>query len=443
MVATLQSHVMGAWHTAPDAGAPLADAVTGAEIARISSAGVDFAGAVRYARTVGGPALRALTFRERAALLKDLAKHLNGLRDEFHALSFRTGATRRDSSVDIDGGTGTLLVYAGKGAKELPDATVLVDGAAEPLERNGTFAGQHLLVPRHGVAVQINAFNFPVWGMLEKLAPAFLAGMPSIVKPAARTAYLTELVFRRIVESGILPPGSAQLICGGTGDLLDHLDGQDIVSFTGSAATARVLRTHDAVAARSVRFNAEADSLNCAILGPDATPGTPEFDLYADQLVTEMTVKAGQKCTAIRRAFVPRGLLDAMQDAVTERLARVVVGHPEHPDTTMGALAGLDHRDDVRAAVRRLTDAATLVFGDPDKADVTGADDRSGAFLSPLLLRCDDPDRAEPHEIEAFGPVGTLMPYDDTAHAATLAARGAGSLVGSVVSADPAFVRDV
>ena len=311
----LRSYVSGQW-TAPPDGRPVRDAVTGEEVARISSDGIDLGAALDYGRRVGGPALRALTFHERAALAKAVGGMLREHRDELYALSARTGATLGDSKFDVDGGIGVLLGYASKARRELPNDTVYAEGAVEPLGRGGQFTGQHILTPRLGVAVQVNAFNFPVWGPLEKMAPALIAGVPTLVKPASQTAYLTARLVELIIESGLLPDGSLQLLCGSAGDLLDHLGEQDLLGFTGSASTARQLRAHPNVVARAVRFNAEADSLNCSILGPDAAPGTPEFDLYVRQLVTEMTVKAGQKCTAIRRAFVPAGQLDAVIEAV-------------------------------------------------------------------------------------------------------------------------------
>ena len=438
----LRSYVEGRWFTSADEGVPLHDAVTGEEITRVSSAGVDMAAALNYGRRVGGPALRELTFHERAALLKALASRLRESRDELYALSACTGATLGDSKFDVDGGIGVLFSYGSKGRRELPNDTVYVDGDVEPLGRAGTFVGQHVLVSRRGVAVQINAFNFPVWGPLEKLAPAFLAGVPSLIKPASQTAYLTERLVSLIVESGILPEGSVQLICGSAGNLLDHLTDQDFVGFTGSASTAQRLRTHPSIVQRAVRFNAEADSLNCSILGPDAVAGTPEFDLYVKQLVSEMTVKAGQKCTAIRRAFVPAGLMDAVAEAATARLARVKVGNPANPDVRMGALASLEQREEVRRSLKALLDAGRIVFGDPAHVDAVDADPERGAFLSPILLQA-PADRAEPHEVEAFGPVCTLIPYQSPDDAIALAARGAGSLVGSVVSGDADFARSV
>jgi oxepin-CoA hydrolase/3-oxo-5,6-dehydrosuberyl-CoA semialdehyde dehydrogenase len=440
----LESYVAGRWFAADDDGAPIADAVTGETVVRVSSTGLDVDAMLDHARQVGGPALRELTFHQRAALLKAVGLRLMADKDEFYALSHRTGATDRDSAVDVDGGFGTLLSYASKGRRELPDDTVVLDGAAEPLGRRGTFAGQHVYTPLRGVAVQINAFNFPVWGFLEKLAPAFLAGVPTVVKPASQTAYLTEAVVRRIVESELLPEGSLQLLAGSAAGVLDRLAGQDLVFFTGSAATARKLRGTPSVVANSVRFNAEADSLNCAVLGPDATPDTPEFGLFVDQLVTEMTVKAGQKCTAIRRALVPRELVDDVVEAARAKLAEVVVGAPGADGVTMGALASLDQRQEVLRSLKALRGVAELVAGDPDDFEVVGADKDRGAFLPPVLLRCDDVTAAEPHDVEAFGPVSTVLPYEPRgtagmAHAVELAARGQGSLVGSIVTHD----RDV
>jgi oxepin-CoA hydrolase/3-oxo-5,6-dehydrosuberyl-CoA semialdehyde dehydrogenase len=438
----LRSHVLGDWHTPTDAGRPLHDAVTGEEIARVSSAGVDFAAALDYGRRTGGPALRALTFHQRAALLKALGQHLREHRERLYAVSARTGATLFDSRFDVDGGIGVLLAYASKAKRELPNETFYVDGAVEPLGRGGTFLGQHVCTPLHGVAVQVNAFNFPVWGPLEKLAPAFLAGVPSLVKPASPTAFLTAELVEIIVESGLLPPGSLQFVAGSLGDAFDHLTGQDLVSFTGSASTAQTLRTHPALVRHAVRFTAEADSLNLSALGPDAAPGTAEFDLFVTQLVQEMTVKAGQKCTAIRRAFVPAEHVDAVVEAVSARLARTVIGNPASEGVRMGALASLEQREEVRRSVKALADAGRIVFGDPEEVDVVDADPDRGAFVSPILL-VGDPERAEPHEVEAFGPVSTVLPYTSTDQLVEYAARGQGSLAGSVVTSDPAFAREV
>ncbi|ANW67255.1 phenylacetic acid degradation bifunctional protein PaaZ [Mycobacterium sp. djl-10] len=442
MSALLESYVAGQWFRAQDEGEPVADAVTGEEVARVSSRGLDYAALVAHARSVGAPAIQALTFHERAGLLKALAKHLGGFKDEFYALSARTGATKRDSMVDIDGGIGTLFSYASKGTRELPNDTIVLDGRFEPLGKQGTFLGQHIYTSRPGVAVQINAFNFPVWGMLEKLAPAFLAGLPSIVKPASQTAYLTEAVVRRIVESQILPEGSIALVCGSAGTLLDELTEQDSVAFTGSAHTAGILRNHPSVLHGGVQLGVEADSLNSSILGPDVTTEDPEFDLFVKGVVAEMTVKAGQKCTAIRRVLVPEPVADAVIDAIRAKLAKVTVGNPADDTVRMGALASLAQRDEVRKAIEALRSSADIVYGDPNTVEVVGADADKGAFLSPVLLRA-RPGAAEPHDIEPFGPVATVMSYGSIAEAVELAARGKGSLVASLVSHDPQVVREV
>jgi oxepin-CoA hydrolase/3-oxo-5,6-dehydrosuberyl-CoA semialdehyde dehydrogenase len=442
-MAVLRSYVGGAWASPADDGRPVLDAVTGEEVARVSSAGLDFGAALDYGRSAGGPALRELTFHQRAALLKSVGQLLREHRQELYALSARTGATLGDSRFDIDGGIGVLLSYASRAKRELPNDTVLPEGAVEPLGKGGTFVGQHILTPLHGVAVQINAFNFPVWGPLEKFAPAFIAGVPTLVKPATQTAYLTARLAELMIGSGLLPDGSLQLICGSAGDLLDHLGEQDLVSFTGSAVTARQLRAHPAIVGRSVRFNAEADSLNCSVLGPDAGPGTPEFDLYVRQLVSEMTVKAGQKCTAIRRALVPAAVADQVAEAVRDRLAEIVVGNPAEESVRMGALASLDQREEVRRSVKALLGAGRIVSGDPDHVDVVGASAERGAFMAPLLLLDDGAGRPEPHQVEAFGPVSTIIGYRGTAEAIELAGRGRGSLAGSIVTADAAFARDV
>ncbi|WP_431907811.1 phenylacetic acid degradation bifunctional protein PaaZ [Nonomuraea jabiensis] len=440
-MSTLESYLEGAWRAGGGEGVPVADAVTGEIVTRVSGEGLDLAAAVAYARRTGLAALGELTFPQRAAALKSAALALQERRQELYELSARAGATRRDAAVDVDGGIGTALVYASLARKGLPDHTLIVEDDPIPLGRGGTFAGRHVLTTPRGLCLQINAFNFPVWGMLEKLAPALLAGLPTIVKPATPTAYIAAHAVRIIADA--LPPGAIQLVAGSVPGLFDLLGGQDHIGFTGSAATAARLRSDPAVTRRSARFNAEADSLNCSVLGPDAVPGEPEFDLFADALVTEMTVKAGQKCTAIRRAFVPANLAAAVCEAVAARLARVVVGAPGADGVTMGALVGLAQREDVRAAVARLARAGSVVCGDPDKVEVVGADAGRGAFLSPLLLRADDVDRPEPHEVEAFGPVSTLLPYRDAAELNELIARGEGSLAGSVVSYDADFVRKV
>jgi oxepin-CoA hydrolase/3-oxo-5,6-dehydrosuberyl-CoA semialdehyde dehydrogenase len=442
-VGVLRSYVGGRWF-APESGRPVYDAATGDLVVEVSSDGIDFGAALGWGRSVGGPALREMTFHQRAELAKAVGQLLRDHRDELYQLSYRTGATLSDSKFDVDGGIGVLLGYASKAKRELPNDRVLVEGPPEQLGKQGQFLGQHLLTPLHGVAVQVNAFNFPVWGPLEKLAPALIAGVPTLIKPASQTGYLTARVVELIIESGLLPAGALQLVSGEAGDLLDHLTEQDLLSFTGSAATAGRLRAHPNVVARSVRFNGEADSLNMSVLGPDAAPGTPAFDRYVTQLVSEMTVKAGQKCTAIRRALVPAGQLDAVTEAVRERLAGVVVGDPADPTTTMGPLASLAQRDEVRRSVKALRAAGRVVFGDPDQVEVAGrADAERGAFLSPVLILADDARRPEVHQIEAFGPVATLIGYRDSADVIDLAGLGRGSLAGSIVTDDPEFAREV
>ena len=437
MVRMLRSYAAGAWFEASDAGVELPDASTGEPVARISSTGLDVAGMLEHARAVGGPALSQLTFIQRAAILKQLALYLNDRReDRYYPLSACTGATRFDSMFDVDGGIGVLFSYSSRGRRELPDDVVFCDGPPEVQSKDGTFVAQHIYTSRRGVGVFIDAFNFPVWGMLEKLAPAFIGGLPVIVKPASATAYVTEAVFADMVESGLLPEGSVQLICGSVGDLFEHLTGQDVVAFTGSADTAARLRSHPTVLANSVRFTAEADSLNCSILGPDVVPGSAEFDLYIREIYREMTVKAGQKCTAIRRALVPTDRVDDVLGALRERLGKVVVGNPRAEGTTMGALASLAQRDEVQRALKALSDVADLVIGgDPP--------DGMGAFFPPTVLRARDPQADAVHSIEAFGPVTTVVAYRDLPDAIRLAALGGGSLVGSLVSRDAEVVRDV
>ncbi|MCQ1985695.1 phenylacetic acid degradation bifunctional protein PaaZ [Arthrobacter sp. zg-Y844] len=452
-VETVPSYVRGAWWTPDPAGVrgtEVHDASTGELLALVSSEGLDTAAVVDYARTVGQAELGKSTFHQRALLLKELAMHLNAQREELYAVSARSGATRTDSLVDIDGGIGVLFAYGSKGRRELPNSTVIVDGAVEQLAKDGSFLGEHIYTRIPGVAVQINAFNFPVWGMLEKLAPAFLAGVPSIVKPASPTGYITAAAVRMIVDSGILPAGSLQLISGSARDLPDHLDYRDMVSFTGSASTAERLRAHPQIAVGGVRFTAETDSLNAALLGPDAVPGTPEFDAFIRSLVTEITAKAGQKCTAIRRAIVPAGLVDDVVSAAGERIrGRVVLGDPRADHVTMGALASREQLDGVREAVQRMLAAgAQLALGSLDAPDVVRADGSEGtspdgAFMEPLLLTWPDSDADALHNIEAFGPVASVVGYTDAADAVRLAARGGGSLVATVCTNDPDVAREM
>ncbi|MGH8139695.1 MAG: phenylacetic acid degradation bifunctional protein PaaZ [Steroidobacteraceae bacterium] len=432
----LQSYASGKWQAGTRNLVALRDATTGNVVANTSADGLDFGAMLEHARKVGGPSLRGLTFHERAGLIKALAKRLGDYKDEFYTLSYATGATKSDSWIDIDGGLSTLFVYGSKGTRELPNSHVYVDGSVETLSKTGTFVGQHIYVPLEGAAVHINAFNFPVWGMLEKLAPALLAGIPAIVKPATATSYLTEQVVRRIVESGILPEGAIQLICGGVGDLFEHLTCQDAVSFTGSAGTAQKLRQHPVVLANAVRFTSETDSLNSSILGLDAAAGAPELDLFAREVVREMTVKAGQKCTAIRKAIVPKARLDDVMDALRTALAKVVVGDPRLEQVKMGPLASLGQRREVREQLAKLQREAELVYGGAQLEPV-GADSDKGAFMAPTLLFCRDAAAARDiHSVEAFGPVCTVVTYDDVDAAIALARRGGGSLAASVFTAD-------
>ncbi|HEX7937454.1 MAG TPA: phenylacetic acid degradation bifunctional protein PaaZ, partial [Gemmatimonadaceae bacterium] len=434
----------GAMFVGHGQGTDLFNAITGERIGDASSEGLDFKGMVEYARTVGGPALRKMTFHERARMLKAMATYLMGRKDEFYLVSAATGATKGDSWIDIEGGIGTFFVYASKGRREFPDETFFVDGGTEPLSKGGTFVGRHICVPMEGVAVHINAFNFPVWGMLEKLAPTLLAGVPAIVKPATVTSYLTEAVFRAMMDSGIFPVGAIQLVCGSAGDLLDHLDFQCAVAFTGSAETGAKLKAHKSILHGGVRFNMEADSLNFSMLGPDAAPGTEEFDLFVKEVTKEMTVKAGQKCTAIRRTIVPESMVQDVIAAVSKRLATTKVGDPGVEGVRMGPLASRAQVSDVRRNADRIKAETELVFGNPDHVDVVGADAKQGAFFPALLFYSAKPlTHPAPHDVEAFGPVNTVMPYRTLDEAIELARRGRGSLVGSLFTANDQTARSV
>lgn len=440
---TLQSLIAGRW-IGQHGAQTLRSAIDGRALFRTHEERPDFAEAVEFGRRRGIPALMALDFQQRAARLKALGLYLNERKEQLYALSRHSGATRADSWIDIEGGSGTLFAYAGIGTRELPSGNVVHEGPAIPLGKQGLFAGSHILVPRGGLAVHINAFNFPIWGMLEKFAPSFLAGMPCIVKPATATSYLTEAAVRLMHESGLLPEGSLQLVIGGTGDLLDRLQGQDVVTFTGSADTAAKLRVNANLVRHSIPFNTEADSLNCAILAPEITPDDPEFDLFVKEVAREMTVKAGQKCTAIRRAIVPAKHIDAVAERLRERLAKVVIGDPAVDGVKMGALASHAQQADVAARVESLLAGSELLFGARDGFAPQGEGVAEGAFFAPTLLRARDP-HAEggAHDIEAFGPVSTLMAYDDIDEAIALAARGKGSLVASLVTRDPAVAAHV
>jgi oxepin-CoA hydrolase/3-oxo-5,6-dehydrosuberyl-CoA semialdehyde dehydrogenase len=438
------SYAQGEWVEGKGSPALLYHAVTGEPVGAASSEGLDFKGMLEYGHRLGGPALRRMTFPERARMIKALASFLLERKEKFYEISAATGATRNDSWIDIEGGIGTLFAYASRGRREFPNETFYLDGEVEALSKGGSFVGRHICVPLEGVAVHINAFNFPCWGMLEKLAPTWLAGMPGIVKPATATSYLAAAMVREIVASELLPAGALQLIVGGVGDLLDHVIAQDVVTFTGSAATGRKLKAHPRLIAESVRFNMEADSLNFSMLGPDAAPGTEEFDLFVKEVVKEMTVKAGQKCTAIRRTLVPRTRVDDVIQALTKRLQGTTLGDPALDGVRWGPLASRGQVDDVRRSVEALKRGAEPVFGDPDRFEVAGADPEKGAFFPAMLLHCPDPlDRTEPHDVEAFGPVNTVMPYDTVEAAIELARRGRGSLCGSVFTADDEVARQV
>jgi oxepin-CoA hydrolase / 3-oxo-5,6-dehydrosuberyl-CoA semialdehyde dehydrogenase len=437
MTTTLQSFIGGRW-LGTQAAQTLHSAINGRPVASTHAESIDFGEAVAYARNVGLPALLAMDFQQRASALKALAKYINEHKEQLYAVSAHTGATRADGWIDIEGGSGTLFAYAGVGTNELPSGNLVHEGPAMTLGKKGGFAGTHILVPRGGIAVHINAFNFPIWGLLEKFAPSFLAGMPCIGKPATATSYLTEAAVRLIDQSGILPKGALQLVIGSTGDLLDRLDGRDVVTFTGSADTAAKLRVHPNIVRHSIPFNAEADSLNCAILADDVTPNDEEFDLFVKEVAREMTTKAGQKCTAIRRAIVPRKHLDAVAEKLRARLAKTVVGDPSNESVRMGALASHAQQSDVADRVASLMQGAELVYGARDGFAPVGDGVAKGAFFAPTLLLSRNPLTHDAvHDVEAFGPVSTLMPYEGIDEAIALAARGKGSLVGTLVTRDP------
>ncbi|MEM1351803.1 MAG: phenylacetic acid degradation bifunctional protein PaaZ [Pseudomonadota bacterium] len=441
-VQNVQSFAAGQWIACDDSARQIRSAITGDVIGRAGNAQLDVEAMLDYALSKGGPALRGMTFHQRAKMLKALAQHLGQHKQSLYDISFATGATQKDHLIDIDGGIGTVFVYASKGRRELPDDQVYLDGAVEQLSRNGTFMGQHICTSLQGVAVHINAFNFPVWGMLEKLAPTLLAGVPAIVKPATASCYVTELAVRIMLESKILPEGSLQLVSGGIGDMLDRLTNQDVVSFTGSADTAFKLRSAPHILKNSIRFVAEQDSLNASILGPDAVPGTAEFDLFIKEVTKEMTTKAGQKCTAIRRIVVHQPHVPAVIDALSAKLSKITIGDPRDEATRMGALVSAAQKADVLEKARIIGTEAERVFGDPEARMFEGAE--KGAFVSPMLFHCADPDAAERvHDTEAFGPVSTIMPYRDLDHAIELVNRGEGSLVASLITHDGAVARQV
>jgi len=433
----IESYACGAWVGGSDDGVEVRNAINGETIGRVSSTGLDFADMLQHGRNLGGSALRKMTIHDRANMMKALAKHLLDKKELFYAISAKTGATRADSWVDIEGGIGTVFAYSGIARRELPNETFAIEGKTEQLSAKGSFVGRHILTAKHGVSLHINAFNFPCWGMLEKIAPSLIAGVPVIVKPATVSCYLTEAMAREIIASGILPEGALQLICGRTGDIFDHLNEQDSVTFTGSASTGQMLKSHPAITSNSIPFNMEADSLNCSILGAHATPGTPEFDLFIKGVAQEVTVKAGQKCTAIRRTIVPQENVDAVIDALSKRLDRTPVGDPSAEGVRMGSLVGTDQVKDVWSAVHKLSEENEVIYGGQPEFDVVGADRNKGAFFPATLLYCEKPFAAQSaHAVEAFGPVTTILPYKREDEAIELARMGRGSLVGSLVTAD-------
>lgn len=430
----LENYVGGRWLTGDGDGQTLHDAVTGEAIAAASTKGLDFAAALTYGREKGNAALRKMTFHERGRMLKALATHLLQKKEQFYQVSFHTGATRADSWIDIEGGIGNLFSNASL-RRKFPDLPWCTDGEAIPLSKAGNFMGQHIMVPKEGIAVHINAYNFPVWGMLEKCAVNWLAGVPAIVKPASITSYLTEAVVKEIIASGILPEGALQLLCGSAGDLLDHVTAQDVVTFTGSKSTGLMLKGHQRILGESVPFNMEADSLNAIVLGPDVEPGAPEWDIFIKEVRKEMTVKAGQKCTAIRRIFVPERLLEDAYIAIGKALEQTTIGNPLNDKVRMGALAGQSQRQEVKENVQKLLASSQIVYGSLDSVQVVDADANKGAFLSPILLLNTEPLKADAvHDIECFGPVSTIMPYRDLDEAIRLAKRGQGSLCCSIVT---------
>lgn len=432
----LGNYVGGNWVMGEGDGQLLFNAVTAEPLARATSKGLDFKAIIDYGRKVGNPALRKMTFHQRGNMLKALALHLRNHLPGFYEISYKTGATRADSWVDIEGGIGNLFANASL-RRKFPDDVICIDGESHNLGPNNTFMGTHILVPKEGVAIHINAFNFPVWGMLEKIAVNLLAGVPAIVKPATVTSYLTEAVVREIIASGILPEGSLQLICGSAGDLLSHVESQDVVTFTGSASTGLMLKKTPAILENNVPFNMEADSLNCIVLGQEVNPGQPEWELFIKEIRKEMTLKAGQRCTGIRRIFVPENKMEDVWKAIGSSLAQTVIGNPLNEKVRMGSLAGETQRQEVREQVQKLLASSQIVYGSLDSVEVVDADARSGAFIAPVLLMNNTPHHSkEPHEIEAFGPVSTIMPYKDMDDAIALSKLGKGSLVTTIVTSD-------
>lgn len=437
----LENYIKGSWVQGDGDGQALYDAVTGQEIAHATTKGLDFKGMLEYARNTGNPSLRRLTFHERGNMLKALALHLRNHLEKFYSISYKTGATKADSWVDIEGGIGNLFANASL-RRKFPDESFCIDGESHSLGKANTFMGTHILVPKEGVVVHINAFNFPVWGMLEKIAVNLLAGMPAIVKPATITSFLTEAVVKEIIASKILPEGALQLICGSAGDILDHVTSQDVVTFTGSASTGHLLKSNPNILKENVPFNMEADSLNCIVLGDDVTPDKPEWDLFIKEIRKEMTSKAGQKCTAIRRIFVPSNKMEDVWKAISKSLSQTTIGNPLNEKVRMGSLAGQDQRREVKEQVKKLLASSQIIYGSLDSVEVIDADSNKGAFLSPLLLLNENPFAVnEPHEVEAFGPVSTIMPYNGMEEAIALSKKGKGSLCSTIVTAEGKTAR--
>lgn len=437
----LGNYITGKWIEGDGDGQQLYNAVNGKPIISASSEGLDFAAILQYAREKGNPALRKMTFQERGRMLRALALHLMQHKEKFYTISYLSGATRIDSWIDIEGGIGNLFSNASL-RRKLPDESFCLDGDPIVLSKGNSFMGHHILVPKEGVAVHINAYNFPVWGMLEKIAVNLLAGMPAVVKPATVTCYLTEAVVREIIQSNILPEGALQLICGSAGDMLSHLNSQDVVTFTGSATTGIKLKSHPTILNESVPFNMEADSLNCMVLGGDVVPGMPEWDLFIKEVKKEMIVKAGQKCTAVRRIFVPENKMEAVSKALITELEKTVIGNPMNEKVRMGSLAGEGQRQEVRSQVQKLLASSQIIYGSLDSVAVLDADEKEGAFISPVLLMNNDPFNCEePHNVEAFGPVSTIMPYKTIDEAIALSKKGKGSLCSSIITADAAIAK--
>ncbi len=432
----LKNYALGSWLEGDGEGQILYNAVNGSEVAVASSKGLDFEAMLNYARSVGGPALRKMTFQERGRMLKALALYLTDLKSKYYPISYKTGATKADSWIDIDGGIGTLFAYSSL-RRKFPNQTFFVDGDMIPLSKSGSFIAHHIMVPKEGVAIHINAFNFPVWGMLEKISCNLLAGMPAIVKPATITSFLAEAVVRDIIDSNILPEGALQLICGSAHTILDHVTSQDVVTFTGSASTGRMLKSHPRILSESVPFNMEADSLNACVLGEDVKPGTANFDIFIKEVHREMTAKCGQKCTAIRRIIVPSNVVEDVQLALSQRLKKTIIGNPENEEVRMGALAGKIQQAEVIERVAQLATFSPIVFGSLDNVDLVGADAKTGAFLSPILMINEKPFEYKlTHELEAFGPVSTILPYNNISEAVEISKLGKGSLVSSIITQD-------